>query len=70
MHMQEDNFSPQPPVLRAAPRGARRRVLSAPAAEWRAVQPLARRASGPGIALLKSLPQAAAAAAAGGGRFI
>lgn len=34
------------------------------------VQPLARRASGTGIALLKSLPQAAAAAAAGGGRFI
>jgi hypothetical protein len=69
MHMQEDKFSRQPPELRAAPRGARG-GCSAPAAEWRAVQPLARRASGPGIALLKSLPQAAAAAAAGGGRFI
>lgn len=39
-------------------------------ADWRAAQPLASRAPGPGIALLKSLPQAATAAAAGGGEFI
>lgn len=43
---------------------------SAGAADWRAAEPLAGRAPRPGIALLKSLPQASAAAAAGGGEFI
>lgn len=75
MHMQEDKFRSQPPALEE-PRTARYESPAlgggrkARTADWRATQPLASRAPQAGIALLKSLPQAATAAAAGGGEFI
>jgi hypothetical protein len=75
IHMQKAKFSLQPPALRAVPHGlGESPALGAGARlqpqDWRAAQPFAGRADRPGIALLKSLPQAVAAAAAGGGEFI